>query len=131
MSPRSNIAEFSFLVLALVLTSCKLVTPSAAGNKFTPQKNEVLPPATIPCFAGAWYRKAVSSFDVWTGISGTVVLGKPTVDEARLDEKTKQPLDNFSVYMGGNAGGKYEVDAGLTWAFTQNAEGKLSERRNA
>lgn len=119
------------LLFALVLTSCKLVKHHSAGNTFTPEKNEILPPATLPCFAGAWYRKAVSSFDVWTGISGTVILGEPTVDEARLDEKTKQPLDNFSVYMGGNAGSKYEVDAGLTWAFTQNPEGKLSERRNA
>ncbi|HVG17271.1 MAG TPA: hypothetical protein VM935_20025 [Chitinophagaceae bacterium] len=85
----------------------------------------------MPCFAGAWYRKAVSSFDEWTGISGTVVLGMPTVDEARLNAKTGQPLDNFSVYMGGNAGGKQEVDAGMTWAFTQDSTGKLSERRRA
>jgi hypothetical protein len=119
------------LLFVLALTSCKMLRLANAGNHFTPEKNEILPATTIPCFAGAWYRKAVSSFDVWTGISGTVVLGKPAVDEARLDEKTKQPLDNFSVYMGGNAGGRYEVDAGLTWAFTQNAEGKLSERRNA
>lgn len=123
-------------VFALVITSCELFKPhsvsnNSVSNKFTPEKNEMLPPETIPCFAGAYYRKAVSSFDVWTGISGTVVLGQPTADEARLDEKTGQPLDNFSVYMGGNSGGKQEVDAGLTWAFTRDAAGELSDRRNA
>ncbi|MCY7347621.1 MAG: hypothetical protein LH614_15565, partial [Pyrinomonadaceae bacterium] len=44
---------------------------------------------------------------------------------------TKQPLDNFSVYMGGNAGGKSEVDAGLSWEFTLDENGKKSARRNA
>jgi hypothetical protein len=92
---------------------------------------EVAPAASIPCFAGAYYRKAVSSFDVWTGIAGFVKLGTPTVDENRLGAETKQPLDNFSVYMGGNAGGKSEVDAGLTWEFTVDANGKKSERRYA
>ena len=92
---------------------------------------EVPPMASIPCFAGAHYRKAVSSFDVWTGIAGFVKLGTPKVDEARLDPKDNQPLDNFSVYMGGSAGGKYEVDAGLTWEFSTDANGKKSERRNA
>ncbi len=60
-----------------------------------------------------------------------VKLGTPKVDENRLDETNKQPLDNFSVYMGGNAGGNYEVDAGLTWEFTTDEAGKKSERRNA
>lgn len=92
---------------------------------------EIVPAAQLPCFAGAYYRKAVSSFDVWTGIGGVVKLGTPKVDENRLGAETKQPLDNFSVYMGGNAGGKTEVDAGLTWEFTQDASGKKSERRNA
>ncbi len=92
---------------------------------------EIVPPASLPCFAGAYYRKAVSSFDVWTGIAGFVKLGTPKTDENRLDEKDRQPLDNFSVYMGGNAGGKTEVDAGLTWEFTLDENGKRSSRRNA
>jgi hypothetical protein len=92
---------------------------------------EVVPAASIPCFAGAYYRKAVTSFDVWTGIAGIVKLGTPKIDETGLDEKDKQPLDNFSVYMGGNAGGKTEVDAGLTWEFTLDENGKRSARRNA
>lgn len=107
---------------------------AVAVNEITVTKNasgEVVPAASIPCFAGAYYRKAVTSFDVWTGIAGIVKLGTPKVDEDRLDAAKKQPLDNFSVYMGGNAGGNFEVDAGLTWAFTTDAEGKSSERRNA
>lgn len=92
---------------------------------------ETAPLQNLPCFAGAHYRKAVSSFDSWTGIGGLIKLGTPKTDEARLDEKDKQPLDNFSVYMGGNAGGKFEVDAGLTWEFTVDENGKRSERRNA
>ncbi len=92
---------------------------------------EVVPAASLPCFDGAYYRKAVSSFDVWTGIAGFVKLPTPEVDEDRLNPQTKQPLDNFSVYMGGNAGGDYEVDAGLSWEFTVDENGKRSERRNA
>ena len=93
--------------------------------------DEIAPAAQLPCFPGAYYRKAVSSFDTWTGIAGFVKLGTPKVDEDRLDAQTRQPLDNFSVYMGGNAGGDFEVDAGLTWEFTKDETGKRSERRNA
>lgn len=103
----------------------------SATAKIAVAAEEVAPAASLPCFAGAYYRKAVSSFDVWTGIAGFVKLGTPHVDENRLGAETKQPLDNFSVYMGGNAGGKSEVDAGLTWEFTLDKDGKKSERRNA
>lgn len=91
---------------------------------------EVAPAVSIPCFPGAYYRKAVSSFDVWTGIFGVVKLGTPKTDEDRLDPATKQPLDNFSVYLGGRAG-EQEIDAGLSWEFTVDENGKRSERRNA
>ena len=91
---------------------------------------EVVPAASLPCFAGAYYRKAVTSFDTWTGIAGIVKLPTPKVDENRLSEKDKSPLDNFSVYLGGRAGEK-EIDAGLTWAFTVDENGKQSQRRNA
>ena len=119
------------LAFAGLLAGCTSPNHVSGSNAFRPEKHEVMPPLTVPCFAGAYYRKAVSSFDVWTGIGGTLVLGVPAVDESRLDEKTGQPLDNFSVYMGGNAGGKQEVDAGLTWAFTHDAAGRQSERRRA
>lgn len=92
---------------------------------------EIPPMKKLPCFDGAHYRKVVSSFDAWTGIAGFVKLGTPKIDEARIGESTKQPLDNFSVYMGANAGGKFEVDAGLSWEFTVDESGKKSERRNA
>jgi hypothetical protein len=91
---------------------------------------EVTSFSSSPCFAGAYYRKAVSSFDSWTGIGGMLKIGTPKIDEIRLGEN-KQPLDNFSIYMGGNAGGKFEVDAGLTWEFTVDENGKKSEKRNA
>lgn len=96
----------------------------------TDLSKEVAPLTSAPCFPGAFYRKAVSSFDSWTGIGGLVKLGTPKVDESRIGPNG-QPLDNFSVYMGGNAGGKFEVDAGLTWEFTVDENGKRSERRNA
>src|SRR4028119_1966112 len=86
----------SILFLTFI-TGCHVSGP-LADKAFRPLKGEVLPADSIPCFAGAWYRKAVSSFDEWTGIGGTIVLGTPTVDEARLNAKTGQPLDNFSVY---------------------------------
>lgn len=98
---------------------------------FVPGK-EIAPAASLPCFQGAYYRKAVSSFDSWSGIAGLVKLGTPKFDENRLREQDKnQYLDNPSVYMGGNAGGKFEVDAGLTWEFTIDENGKKSARRNA
>ncbi len=64
----------------------------------------------MPCFAGAYYRKAVSSFDTWTGIAGFVKLGTPQFDEKRVRAEDKnQYLDNPSVYMGGNAGGNLKL----------------------
>ncbi|HEX8264639.1 MAG TPA: hypothetical protein VF596_04390 [Pyrinomonadaceae bacterium] len=106
------------------------VTIGDAPKPILNAAGEVAPTASIPCFPGAYYRKAVSSFDVWTGIVGIVKLGTPKVDEARLNATTKQPLDNFSVYMGGRAGTQ-EIDAGLAWEFTLDENGKKSERRNA
>jgi hypothetical protein len=91
---------------------------------------EVPPAASLPCFPGAYYRKVVSSFATWTGITGIVKLGTPAVDMDRLGGPGRQPLDNFSVYMGGNAGHQ-EVDAGLTWEFTRDEHGAKSKMRNA
>ena len=92
--------------------------------------SEIPPRSSLPCFPGAYYRKVVSSFDSWTGIRGVVKLGEPSVDMNRLRVSDKHPLDNFSVYMGGNAAGQ-EVDAGLTWEFTRDDHGKRSAMRNA
>jgi hypothetical protein len=103
----------------------------ASGTETSASADKEVPPAkSLPCFPGAYYRKVVSSFDIWTGIVGTVKLGTPLVDMDRLGGPEKRPLDNFSVYMGGNAGGQ-EVDAGLTWEFTRDDQGNKSKMRNA
>jgi hypothetical protein len=91
---------------------------------------EIVPAASLPCFPGAYYRKAVSSFDAWTGIVGVVKLGTPETDADRIDPANNQPLDNFSVYMGGRAA-EQEIDAGLTWSFTKDEQGNPSKTRNA
>jgi hypothetical protein len=114
-----------------VLANVK-VGDAVAVNEIKIEKNasgEVVPAASLPCFAGAYYRKAVTSFDTWTGIAGIIKLPTPKTDENRLSEKDKQPLDNFSVYLGGRAGAQ-EIDAGLTWSFSVDENGKQSERRN-
>lgn len=127
--------------LSLVLLVCSIISNNSfvaaqqtAPGKQTPpsssKSKEVAPAKETPCFPGAYYRKAVSSSDVWTGIGGVVKLGTPSVDMQRLDAADNQPLDNFSVYMGGRAGAQ-EIDAGLTWAFTQDEQGNTSKTRNA
>lgn len=125
----------TLLLVALLLWFAAPGHAASVQAPPAPQRSEVskeVPPAAeLPCFPGAYYRKAVSSFDVWTGVIGVVKLGVPQTDLNRLDEQDKQPLDNFSVYMGGNAGGKQEVDAGLTWEFTRDEQGNLSTTRNA
>jgi hypothetical protein len=120
-------------MLALSVVSCKSSSTSNASTQEVTIAGEVPPLASTPCFPGAYYRKAVSSFDDWTGITGVVVLGKPTTDPNRLDpQRNNLPLDNFSVYMGGNAGGEYEVDAGMTWTFSvDKTTGKTSTQRIA
>jgi hypothetical protein len=129
----ANGAARKWILANLKIGDAVVITGNLANLKAAvkPVAAEVPPAASIPCFAGAHYRKAVSSFDVWTGIAGFVKLGTPKVDEARIDPKDNQPLDNFSVYMGGNAGGKHEVDAGVNWNFSTDASGKRSARRNA
>jgi hypothetical protein len=67
---------------------------------------------------------------VWTGIRGVVTLGVPVTDPSRIDAKTKMPLDNFSVYMGGQAGHQ-EIDAGLTWEVIKDSHGVVSPQRLA
>jgi hypothetical protein len=137
MSKRFLSLQTAALGLAVLsVLSCKSTTSSTSVNGgLADQKiaGEVPPAASIPCFPGAYYRKVVSSFDTWTGITGVVVLGHPTTDPNRLDDRRNNlPLDNFSIYMGGNAGEHYEVDAGMTWTFSvDKATGKTSAQRIA
>jgi len=116
-----------------ILANLKIGDAVKLGDSPAVVKNadgEIAPAVSLPCFDGAYYRKVVSSFDIWTGIVGVVKLGSPKVDGNRLNEKDGQPLDNFSVYMGGRAGEK-EIDAGLTWAFTKDEAGNMSKQRDA
>ncbi|HBP26163.1 MAG TPA: hypothetical protein DD618_04355 [Acholeplasmatales bacterium] len=73
-------------------------------------------PSTPSCFAGAVYRKVVSSKDYWLGIEAVVTIPDFIPDPLRYDDgKMSYYLDNASLYMGGHA--NYESDVGLTWAI--------------
>ncbi|MBC7847079.1 MAG: hypothetical protein H7Y10_11355 [Flavobacterium sp.] len=92
---------------------------------------EVIPPSSSNCFAGAYYRKAVTSKDYWLGIGGTVVL--PTLIYDLTRENPNKPgtyLDNASIYLGGNSDGQ-ETDIGMTWEVIREADGSVSKERKA
>ena len=90
---------------------------------------EIKPAASINCFLGAYYRKAVSSNDKWRGISVKVVLPQIFYDLDRPNlAKPGQYLDNFSIYLGGNANGQ-ETDIGLTWEVIRDAQGNVTPDR--
>lgn len=94
-------------------------------------EHEIHPALSMDCFAGAYYRKAVTSKDFWLGIGGTVVLPEIVFDEDRKNpKKEKQYLDNPSVYMGGSMGGQ-ETDIGLTWEVIRDENGEVSQERLA
>jgi hypothetical protein len=94
-------------------------------------KHELRPDKRKPCFNGAYYRKAVSSKDLWLGIGGTVVLPKITFDTLRRNKRNPgEFLDNPSVYMGGNMN-EQETDVGLTWAVVKDEKGNISTERKA
>lgn len=126
------------LLFLLSLTACsaknEFVKPEfpvvgVDGNEYL--KNEVRPASSKACFQGAYYRKVVSSTDVWVGIKAEVTLPKMEFDPARLNPgKPKQYLDNPSVYMGGNMGGQ-ETDIGLTWEVIKDEKGNVTEDRRA
>jgi len=103
----------------------------ALGDSIPFFKNEVKPDRSKPCFNGAYYRKVVSSKDVWLGIGGTVILPKITFDTSRRNKRNPgQFLDNPSVYMGGNMN-EQETDVGLTWAVIKDEKGNVSAERKA
>ncbi|CAF1141352.1 unnamed protein product [Brachionus calyciflorus] len=93
--------------------------------------NEIKPPANYQCFLGAYYRKAVSSKDLWIGIEGSVVLPTLFFDPNRIDlTKPGKYLDNVSVYFGGNSDGQ-ETDIGLLWEIIRYDNGTVSNERLA
>lgn len=92
---------------------------------------EVKPGIVPNCFAGAYYRKVLSSYDNWLGISGMVVLPSIDFDPNRTNPlKPGQYLDNPSVYMGGRADGQ-ETYIGLTWEVIMTETGGISADRRA
>jgi hypothetical protein len=86
---------------------------------------EVPPEQSSPCFPGAYYRKALSSEDTWSGIEGVVTLPEFFPDMDRVNPDTGRPLDNASIYLGGRAG-ETEIDAGVSWEVIKEADGKVS-----
>lgn len=86
--------------------------------------------APSACFPGAYYRKVVSTADLWTGIEAVVTLPRFSPDFERTNPKTGRPLDNASLYLGGRAGGQ-EIDAGVSWEVIREANGAPSKSRKA
>lgn len=83
-------------------------------------------PGKLNEFAGAIYRKVVSSRDYWLGIETIVTLPEFIPDETRTgvnpyDTSEFRYLDNASIYLGGNSSA--ESDVGLTWSFGANFDG--------
>lgn len=124
------------LVLCCLFFSCakkkgEPASPVLSSNPNSFFMGEVKPVASKSCFAGAYYRKLVSSVDVWGGIGGRVVLPTITFDPSRVNPaKPAQFLDNPSVYMGGNMGGQ-ETDIGLTWEVIRDESGAVTADRRA
>ena len=93
--------------------------------------DEVAPPPELPCFNGVYYRKAVSSMDAWSGIEGVITLPMIQLDNSRIHHVKGRHLDNPSIYLGGNAQGKQEIDAGLTWEIIRKPDGSVSKKARA
>ncbi|SFE11141.1 hypothetical protein [Flavobacterium phragmitis] len=127
------------LSFILFLAGCpESNSQSKAAKKISIEKqiktkfeNEILPPASSPCFAGAYYRKAYSSKDYWLGIGGTVTLPVIAYDPSRTNpKKSGAYLDNASVYLGGNSD-EQETDIGLTWEVIRETDGSISKEHKA
>jgi len=130
---------FLILLFCVTLYGCKNNSPEidiTIIDKENPKDpdflpSEVRPAASISCFAGAYYRKAVSSKDKWRGISAKVVLPQIYYDNNRpYPSRPGQYLDNFSIYLGGNASGQ-ETDIGLTWEVIRDEHGNVTADRRA
>jgi len=116
-------------------TSCSSLKSSSLSEdkdaKTSFYQNEIKPLSSKPCFEGAYYRKVVSSEDVWRGINGRVVLPELQFDKNRINpKKPEQYLDNPSVYLGGSMGGQ-ETDIGLSWEIIKDEKGVVSSQRKA
>jgi hypothetical protein len=129
---------FGFCCLLFIWGSLDGFSQSKLSSKSVSEKQiktrlegEILPPATADCFAGAYYRKAVSSKDYWLGIGGTVVLPTIIYDQTRPNPKKPGAyLDNASVYLGGTSDGQ-ETDIGMTWEVIREEDGTVSKEHKA
>lgn len=103
---------------------------STAASPHNTRAQHLLPgeprPHRIDNFPGSYYYKAASSQWHWSGMEATVKLGSPNIDPKRVDAKGRA-LDGFSIYLGGNANGKHEIDAGLTWDYPADSAGKVDK----
>jgi hypothetical protein len=129
--------KLMLIVLSISLANCAKETKTVAPAQIivdpviTFFSDEIRPAKTKPCFNGAYYRKLVSSSDVWLGIGGKVTLPTITFDPERVNPlKPNQFLDNPSVYIGGNMSGQ-ETDLGLTWEVIRDANGNVTADRRA
>lgn len=130
--------KLALSLILLVLAACapKLkpdveIAKDLENAKATFFAGEVKPAASKPCFAGAYYRKLVSSTDDWLGIEGVVVLPYIKFDENRKHPaKAMQYMDNPSVYFGGNMD-EQETDIGLTWEVIKDEKGNVTKDRRA
>lgn len=106
-----------------MISSCivaALLSSTACG-----QTSEITPAPSAPCFPGAYYRKAVSSLDHWTGIEAIVKLPNPEYDANRL-KPSGRPIDNASIYLGGNSNDQ-EIDCGVNWEIIRETDGSVSK----
>jgi len=139
MKSKTQSSYVTGIVLAIFFSSCSdgssqtqpapvISLEEQIKTKFN---GEVVPPSATSCFAGAYYRKAVSSKDYWLGIGGTVVLPTLTYDLSRENpNKLGTYLDNASIYLGGTSDGQ-ETDIGMTWEVIREADGSVSKERKA
>lgn len=103
--------------------------PNDPFKTFFPK--EVRPTPSFKCFPGAYYRKTVSSKDLWLGITGKIKLPTITFDESRKNPLSPaQYMDNPSIYLGGNSNGQ-ETDIGLTWEVIRDDYGNPTPDRRA
>lgn len=131
-----NISYAVTLLFFISCTSSKKIGITPASDSVTIQKNnyftnEIKPVNKLPCFQGAYYRKAVSSQDTWIGIRGEVILPQLNFDVGRMNpNKPQQFLDVSSIYLGGNMDGQ-ETDIGLAWEIIKDENGFVSKERLA
>lgn len=117
---------------AVFIFVCTLTGQASAENETVSVllADEIPPSEALPCFPGAYYRKAVSSVDEWTGIEGIITLPKISFDARRVKPGGGRYLDNPSIYMGGRSG-RQEIDCGLTWEVIREPDGSVSVKGKA